>query len=151
MINFLKNMKNKIKKKEAQILCSRLNHIIAQIPQVNEERFISGSIVDQFHLIVKEAGEKLDSDYLKFMVPITEKIAGSEEWWHTVSVRTKIYEMVGALKAEFNLDKEEFGEIAREKILELLKNISWQIILLLLGITAIVIAAIILSKLGIKD
>lgn len=150
------------KKKKAKVVYSRANHILSQIPLESKYKiYINDSIVSQYHQLVDSTTEQLEKDYSQFKVPTEERFdlnAGYEgapqlppDWqWSIVPVRTKIADFIGELEASFELDKPDFAEKFKEKLLKLFEKLTWQAILWIFGIIGAIITAYFLSRFGLK-
>ena len=137
-------------RKIASIYVKRLESIISQIPQ---SRTIDNSVVDYYHQLVDDLSTEIGKDYSKYKVPDSEHKVGHSEsssWdnWNPVPVRTRLYDLAGTLKAEYDVGKPEFFEVVKSKLLELIGKITWLIIIAVIGIIGIIITAIITDWFG---
>ncbi len=104
------------RQKEVRIIYSRLQHLISQIPQLQTDRGVDDSVVEQYHSIVDELSKLTSGDYSKFKVPKKEKVdwrnrlTGKESSffrWNTTPVRTKIFELIGQIRVEYDTEQDE--------------------------------------------
>ena len=135
------------KKKIAAIHVERLERIISQIPQSTS---IENSVIAQYHELVKDLSDEIGKDYSKYNIPESEHRMGHDwNFWNSVPVKTRIYDLAGTLKMEYDVGKQGLGEALKSKLTELIGKLTWQIILMLLGVCGLVLGTIIISRLGI--
>ena len=137
-------------KKIASIYVERLKSIISQIPK---STMIDNSVVGYYHQLVDDLSTEIGKDYSKYKVPNSEHRVGhnsSSRWdyWNSVPVRTRLYDLAGTLKAEYDVGKPEFFEVVKSKITELMSKITWLIIIAIIGIIGTIITAIITDWFG---
>lgn len=68
--------------------------------------------------------------------------------WNSVPVRTRLYDLAGTLKAEYDVGKPEFFEVVKSKLLELIGKITWQVVIVIIGVIGTIIAAVITNRFG---
>ena len=137
-------------KKIASIYVERLERIISQVPK---SRNIDDSVVGYYHQLVKDLSIEIGKDYTKHLVPDSEhKVGrnkmGSWDYWNPVPVRTRLYDLAGALKVEYDVGKPEFLEAVKSKVIELIKMITWQFMVGIIGLIIAYILAVINNWLG---
>lgn len=147
----------KEKKKIAALYNKRLEHIISQIPLPAPHQVVNveDAVVEQFHMLIDNLSQEIEEDYSSYKVSGTERGDwGNDEYhvykWNIVPVRTKIFDLSATLKGKYNLDKDSLSEVLKSKVIELIKKISWQIILTILGIIGAIVTTYFIYKLKIK-
>lgn len=127
-------------KETARVYVARLEHLFSQLPLPARDRpvFIEDVVVQDYHRLVDELSRLLNRSLGEF------KVAAGARWyrnWFVVPVRTKVNELIGYLKAEYHTENPGFWTFAGSKLRELIGEVTWRIVAMLISVTGLVLGA----------